>query len=279
MPGESAIFEVIQKLKAEGRSFVVASVAALPSQIFTQEEAARFCTGNKIVVAGDGRVFGSTGSDTMDAMILGRVGEFLRTGKKNVSIRSSSLGLREARGAEEASQKASLEASLSAAQFELVIERFEAVPKLVIVGAGEVGRAIAEIAQGLDFKIIVVDEQPNLANRARFPMADRIICDPDLSKAMAAIPVDESCYIVIAFSASDDRPIRYYLNKPWAYCGMLGSKKKIQSEWEKLRAEGVPGESLRSVHAPVGFDIGAQSPREIAIAVLAEIIAVRNMRD
>ena len=275
MPGESAIFEVIQKLKAEGRSFVVASVAALPSQIFTQEEGARFCTGSKIVVAGDGRVFGSTGSDTMDAMILGRVGEFLRTGKKNVSIHSLSLGLHEARGAEEAS----LEASLSAAQFELVIERFEAVPKLVIVGAGEVGRAIAEIAQGLDFKIIVVDEQPNLANRARFSMADRIICDPDLSKAMAAIPVDESCYIVIAFSASDDRPIRYYLNKPWAYCGMLGSKKKIQSEWEKLRAEGVPGESLRSIHAPVGFDIGAQSPREIAIAVLAEVIAIRNMRD
>jgi len=115
------------------------------------------------------------------------------------------------------------------------MERFEPTPKLVIIGAGDVGLAVAKLAADLDFHIVIVDERDDLANRQRFPMADSIICKPDLLEALSLIPYDESCYIVIASQANDDRAIRYCLTRPWAYCGMLGSKNRIKAAWETLK--------------------------------------------
>lgn len=260
------LFKLKQKLISEGRRFVVANIA-IETLSPLKEASLVPQTGSKIILTDDGQVFGTTGNDEIDEEITNRLREFFHEKGKSSILIIQSLS--------EIQKKSYFK---NAQSLKILIERFEPTRKLVIVGAGEIGLAIASLAASLDFSIIIVDERADLANQQRFPMADLIICELDLLKALSLISFDESCYIVIAFQANDDRAIRYCLEKSWAYCGMLGSKNRIRVVWEKLRSEGATEEQLDAVHAPIGFDIGAQSPQEIAIAVLAEVVAVKNKR-
>ena len=246
-------FKLKQILIAEGRTFAVATIATENASLFNQGPPLPSFD-SKIIVTDDGRVFGSTGNFEIDEEITKRLSEFVRE-KENRPV-----------------------VVILSPPLKILMERFEPTPKLVIIGAGDVGLAVAKLAADLDFHIVIADERDDLANRQRFPMADSIICKPDLAEALSLIPYDESCYIVIATQANDDRAIRYCLTRPWAYCGMLGSKNKIKAVWETLKREGASEERLEAVHAPIGFDIGAQTPHEIAIAILAEIVAVRNKK-
>lgn len=258
------LFKIKQKLISEGRRFVVANIA-IETLSSLKEAALVPQAGSKIILTDDGQAFGTTGNDEIDEEITNRLREFVHEKGNNSVLVIQSLS--------EIQKKSHFR---NAQSLKILIERFEPTRRLVIVGAGEIGLTIARLAASLDFSIIIVDERADLANQQRFPMADLIICESDLLKALSLIPFDESCYIVIAFQANDDRAIRYCLNRPWAYCGLLGSKNRIKAIWEKLRSEGASEERLEAVHAPIGFDIGAQSPQEIAIAVLAEVVAVKN---
>lgn len=243
------LFKIKQKLIAEGQRFAVATIAAESSSLINGAFPVPQI-GSKIILTADGQVFGTTGNDTLDEEVMRKLRECLHNREDNsISITQS---------------------------LKIFIERVEPAPALVIIGASETGLAIAKLAANLDFRIIIVDERADLANKQRFPMADSIVCESDLLKALSLISFDESCYVVIVFQANDDRAVRYCLNKPWAYCGMLGSKNRIGAVWEKLRRDGAPEARLKAVHAPIGFDIGAQSPEEIAIATLAEVLAVKN---
>lgn len=252
------LFKIKQRLIAEGRTFAVATIAA-PLLVPPAD--------SNIVLTDDGQVFGSTGHADMDEAITTRLREFIHEKENNavVVVQCPSEIRKEIHGKHVQTWK-------------ILMERFAPTPQLVIIGAGDVGLAVARLAADLDFRIVVVDERADLANPQRFPMADSILCEPDLLQALSLIPFDESCYIVVAFQANDDRAIRYCLTQPWAYCGVLGSKNRIRALWETLRSEGAQEQRLGAVHAPIGFDIGAQTPQEIAIAILAEILAVRNKK-
>ncbi len=250
-------FKIKQRLIAEGRTFAVATIEA-PLLVPPAD--------SHIILTDDGQVFGSTGSVDMDEAITTRLREFVHEkGSNAVVVQCPSEIRKEIHGKHVQLLK-------------ILMERFEPTPLLVIIGAGDVGLAVARLAADLDFRIVVVDERADLANPQRFPMADSILCEPDLQKALSLIPFDESCYVVIAFQANDDRAIRYCLTQPWAYCGVLGSRNRIRALWETLRGEGAQEQRLGAVHAPIGFDIGAQTSQEIAIAILAEILAVRNKK-
>lgn len=139
-------------------------------------------------------------------------------------------------------------------------------PKLIIIGATSVGLAIARIASGLDFKVILVDENDGEHRE------DNVACVAKLK----TLQFDEATYIVVAHPLGYLRAIRYSLDMPWAYFGVVGSRAKIEELWKNLSALGVADTLRFKVHAPLGFDIGAQTSEEIAIATLAEIIAVKN---
>jgi len=160
-------------------------------------------------------------------------------------------------------------------KIEVFIEVYEPPPKLIIIGAEDISLATAIIAQNLDFKIIILDERSEIANKSKFPMAHSIICGPNLEQALSPI-LDQSSYIVVNFQFNYERAVRYCLGKEWAYCGILGSKKKIVSLRKKLIEEGFSTEQLNRINAPIGLDIGAQTQYEIAISIIAEIIAVRH---
>jgi xanthine dehydrogenase accessory factor len=153
--------------------------------------------------------------------------------------------------------------------------------KLLIVGGGHCGRALAEAASLLGFSITVVDDRAEFAqpHEYSFSGVEEVL---HLSSDFAELPQpDEHTFVALVSKGyiSDEAALRRILDSPAAYIGMIGSKRKRETVFASLRASGVAEEKLSSVCAPIGLDIGAETPAEIAVSILAQIIQVRAQRD
>jgi xanthine dehydrogenase accessory factor len=162
------------------------------------------------------------------------------------------------------------------ARFEIVIP---STPRLLIAGAGHVGQALAAVGAKIDFAVSVIDDRPDCADPSRFPMADCIL--GDIQAELSRFPLDEQTYIVIVTRGHkhDASSLAAVINSPAKYLGLIGSKKKVRTILDDLHKQGIPREKLARVHAPIGLEIGAITPSEIAISIAAELIAVRHGRD
>jgi xanthine dehydrogenase accessory factor len=160
---------------------------------------------------------------------------------------------------------------------EVFLEPILPDPYLIVFGAGHVGKSISEAAAKIGFKIAIVDDRIKYANRERFPEVDAIYAE-DWEKSFRKLPVTESSYIVIVTRGHnhDLACLRFALQSPAHYIGLLGSKRKTRLFFDKLTEEGVDAAELDRVYAPVGIDIGSESPEEIAVSIAAELIAVRK---
>ncbi len=152
---------------------------------------------------------------------------------------------------------------------------------LLIVGGGHVGHAVARLAAEVDFDIWVADDRETYVNRQRFPMAHKVLIG-DIGttlKELARNQITPStfCLIVTRGHAHDEEALSHLANTPAGFVGMIGSRRKIKLIYEDLLAKGIPAESLARVHAPLGFAIGSQTVPEIAISIVAELIACRNL--
>ena len=158
---------------------------------------------------------------------------------------------------------------------EVFLEPVLPEPHLLILGGGHVGQKVATLAKEVGYRVTVIDDRPEFANRQLFPQADEVICE-SFASALDKIPIDPSTYIVIVTRGHrhDYDCLRRVISSPAGYIGMIGSLRKVKGIMEALAAEGVPEESLARVHAPIGLDIGAETPAEIAVSILAEIIQV-----
>jgi xanthine dehydrogenase accessory factor len=158
-----------------------------------------------------------------------------------------------------------------------LIEEVTGAPRLVVFGGGHVGARVAEAAAFAGWRVTVVDDRPDYADPARLPFAERaVVCDfHDLPSALG---LDAATYAVVATRGHQhdavivDQLARIDLR----YLGMLGSRRKVALTWKLLERWGVPPERLARVHAPVGLALGADTPAEIAISVVAEMIAERR---
>jgi xanthine dehydrogenase accessory factor len=159
---------------------------------------------------------------------------------------------------------------------DVYIEPLRVQPQLLLFGAGHIGRQVADIAQRLGFHVTVFDDRPEQANEARFPGCD-IRCGQILDM-LADLTSTETTFIlsVTHGHSLDEQVLGHFIERPWAWLGVIGSRTKIALVFEKLAARGVPEERLARVSAPVGLDIGAETPEEIAVAIVAEI--VRTLR-
>lgn len=150
--------------------------------------------------------------------------------------------------------------------------------RLVIVGAGHVGQKVAQLATETDFDVWVVDDREEYCNPARFPDAKRLIVGPvDTSLSGLEIDSDTYCLIVTRGHNHDEEALYHLAETNAAYVGMIGSSRKIRLIFDDLLSEGVSREALVKVHAPLGFDIGSQTVPEIAVSIVAELIAHRNL--
>ena len=150
---------------------------------------------------------------------------------------------------------------------------------LLLVGAGHVSQPVADMAKMLGFKVLVTDDRQEFCNAERFPTADRCLV-ANTADAFAHLPVNPQTYIVIVTRghAGDEAALEKALTPEAAYIGMIGSKKKVKTVFENLRQKGFSEEELAKVHAPIGLAIGAETAAEIAVSILAEIIALKNAK-
>jgi xanthine dehydrogenase accessory factor len=159
----------------------------------------------------------------------------------------------------------------------LYAEPFGPPPALMIVGAGHVGKALAGLARGLGATVTVVDDRPEYASRERFPEADRVVAAP-VREALGWLPIGPATAIVVAMRNHDldYEATAGALRTPARYVGLIGARRKAILVTERLVAEGFPIERVRALRAPIGLDIGARSPEEIALSILAEWLMVRQ---
>ena len=150
--------------------------------------------------------------------------------------------------------------------------------RLVIVGAGHVGQAVGELAARADFDVQVVDDRAQYANLERFPKAGKILVGP-FEEVLPTLELDARTYalIVTRGHGHDEEALLHLAPTQAAYVGLIGSKRKIRLIFESLREQGVDAEALDRVAAPVGLDIGSQTVFEIAVSIVGELIARRNL--
>jgi xanthine dehydrogenase accessory factor len=158
---------------------------------------------------------------------------------------------------------------------ELYVEPITPPVEVVVVGAGHVGRAVASAAAFLGHRVVVIDDRADFANNERFPGAE-VICG-DIGASISARVVSPSCAVVIVTRGHkyDYEALAAAVRTPAFYVGLMGSRRKVALIYRQLAADGVPAERLRDVRAPIGLDIGAVTPEEIALSIMAEITAAR----
>ncbi|MGH9842997.1 MAG: XdhC family protein [Blastocatellia bacterium] len=165
-----------------------------------------------------------------------------------------------------------------AGQVRLLFEISRPQPEVIICGGGHVGQAVAKAARLLDFAVTVIDDRADFASRDKFPDPNvRLVAD-DFVAALRALKITPASHVVIVTRGHrhDEICLKEVAEKPARYIGMIGSRRRTTTIREHLRREGVAAEHLRRVYAPIGLDIGAMTPEEIALAILAEIVLVRR---
>jgi xanthine dehydrogenase accessory factor len=149
--------------------------------------------------------------------------------------------------------------------------------RLIILGGGHIAKPLAEFSAKCGFAVTVVDDRPSFANRQRFPEAKQVICE-SFERVFPLLNINRSSFVVIITRGHrhDLDCLRQVLTLETAYTGMIGSKRRVRGAREQLTEEGYPKEKLDAVRAPIGLDIGAETPEEIAISILSELIKYKR---
>jgi len=159
------------------------------------------------------------------------------------------------------------------------IETLQPPPALLIVGAGHVGQQLAKVAALIDFQVIVQDDRPEWANADRYPQATRIFAEP-IASALRQLEHHPQLYVALV-----TRGYQYDLdalecllsrNLPCLYLGMIGSEKRVRQVYQAIAQRGIDSSRVHTIYAPIGLDIGALTPAEIAVSIAAELILVRR---
>lgn len=252
------IYEEIVALRRQGRKGAVATIVNVRGSIPSFETA-------KMLVRDDGSIIGTVGGGCVEAEVWQAAREVMESEKP----RTLTFNL---------NQNPKYDTGLvCGGTLDIFIEPVLPPAALYIFGAGHVAVNLYRTAKNAGFDVTVVDDRENYANRERFPEATEVFAE-DFEKAMARITPAENSFIVIVTRGHRDdmRVLRWAVQTRARYVGMIGSKRKTITIFRELVKEGVPEHLFERVHAPVGFDIGAITPEEIAVAITAELIAVRR---
>jgi xanthine dehydrogenase accessory factor len=160
------------------------------------------------------------------------------------------------------------------------VQSVDSTVQVVIVGAGHVGQALATLCHFVGLKTIIIDDRPEFASRERFPTADDILTPASLEDCFLDMTITEEYYVVIVTRghAFDQSVLAQSLRTEAGYVGMIASKTKRDAIYKSLQGEGITAEAIGRVHSPIGLNIGAQTPEEIAVSIVAEMIAVRSQQ-
>jgi xanthine dehydrogenase accessory factor len=160
---------------------------------------------------------------------------------------------------------------------DVYIEPIEPSPELYIIGAGHVGFHLARLAQEVGFHVHIVDDREKFANTERFPMATEVVAE-DIPAWLGRTALPAHAYVVVVTRGhtNDLEALRALAPRELRYLGLIGSRAKVARIYDQLLTDAMSADHLRHVHAPIGLDIGAVTPQEIAVSILAELIAVKH---
>lgn len=251
----STIYNEIQNALKQGERVAVATVVKTIG-------AAPCGVGTKMLVRADGSTSGSFSGAKVDAQVAQAAQEALRDSQPRLI--HVHLDADQAVGS-------------CGATLELFIEMLHPEPRLIIAGAGYVAQALSKLALNLDFRIVVVDDRRDLADPHAF--SDRVqLTFGDIPQAIRELEPDEASWIVVVTRGHhlDKDALRAALETHARYVGMIGSPGKIKNIFRDLLKEGIARERLEQVHSPIGLDLGAETPDEIALSIAAEMVMLRN---
>ncbi len=157
------------------------------------------------------------------------------------------------------------------------LETAQPPPTLLIVGAGHIALPLSRMGKELGFKVVVLDDREEFASRERFPEADEVTVG-DFGEVLGRFPITSSTYVVLVTRGhlEDERALRQVIGSGAAYVGMIGSRRRVRAVFDRLVQEGVSHELIGRVRSPIGLEIGAETPEEIAVSILAEVIHARR---
>lgn len=161
-------------------------------------------------------------------------------------------------------------------EVEVFIDIIQPRPRIIIVGAGHIGKPLADLANFVGFRVVIIDDNKELASKERFPYAEKIVVD-DVAKGLEKANIGSSDYVVIVYGSveEDYKALKKALELKPRYIGLLGSKRKVALFKQRLEKDGINIEELKGrVYAPIGIDIGARTPEEIALSIMAEITSL-----
>jgi xanthine dehydrogenase accessory factor len=252
------IYEEIVQLRREGRRGALATIINVQGSIPSFETA-------KMLVRDDGTIAGTIGGGCVEAEVWQAAKEVMQEEKP----RSLTFNL---------NNNPKYDSGLvCGGTLEVYIEPVLPASTLYIFGAGHVALNLYKVARMAGFDIIVVDDREAYANRQRFPEAKDVYAE-DFDRVLNQLSPNETSYLVITTRGHRDdmRVLRWAVETPARYIGMIGSQRKVIAIYKELEREGIAREKLERVYAPMGVDIGAITPEEIAVSVAAELIAVRR---
>lgn len=206
--------------------------------------------GRKAIVLSDGSVQGSLGSDQLDTKLRGLARKFLKE-DKNLTVEIED-------------------------KVRIFLNILSAEAKLVVCGAGHIAVPLAQFARQVGFRVTVIDDRPDFANRSRFPNCE--VKADEFLVALGDMSLGPSTYVVVITRGHehDADCLAEILTKQTAYVGLIGSRRRVRFVLEMLGQEGISQERLQEVFTPIGLPIGAESPDEIALSIVSELVCVRR---
>ena len=251
------LFEEIVRLRRAGKRAALATIVHTNGSIPSYES-------SRMLVRDDGTMAGTVGGGCVEAEVWAAAKEVIRSEAPRKMVFNLN---------HEASYDNGL---ICGGTLEIFVEPILPQPMLYIFGGGHISTALARAAHAAGFAIGVIDDRETFANAERFPMAQEIYTSWE--DAFAKIRPSASSYLVIVTRGHKDdmNVLRWAVGTEARYIGMIGSKRKAISVYKALEKEGIPAEKFDRVYAPVGIEIGAMTPDEIAVSIAAELIAIRR---
>ena len=254
---DRAVYDAVTTIKQQGRAAVLVTI------IRDQGSVPRHA-GSKMLVYPDGRIVGTIGGGEMESRVIAVAPDLIKSGKTDI-MQFELVDL--ARG----------DPGVCGGQVELFLEPILPDPTVLVIGCGHVGQAVVELAHWLGFRVIACDDRADLCNPDKTPYADEyLILAPDDIATKAAI--HERTYIAAVTRGAplDVKMLPSLLSTPARYIGVIGSRRRWATAVKGLKEQGFDVKRLESIHAPIGLELNAETPREIAVSILAEIIGIER---
>jgi xanthine dehydrogenase accessory factor len=252
------LYEELVRLRRQGQKCALATIVQVRGSIPSYESA-------KLLVREDGSMIGTIGGGCVEAEVWNAAREVIETEKpKHLTF---NLG-----------QDAAYDNGLiCGGQLDVFVEAIVPLPQAFVFGAGHISKSLSKVLTLAGFATSIIDDRETFANRERFPEADEIYAGA-YEEIFPKLPVHEGCYLIIVTRGHRDdmRVLRWAASTSARYIAMIGSRRKVISVIKELEKEGIPASAFERVFAPMGLEIGAISPEEIAVSVAAEMIAVRR---